>query len=280
MTDMDEDIPEIDLLEKALTIGSPDPDALKQWLAIGFDVNHPLLTTRPPSIGSLLNGDALLMRAIGDSSEPHVEMMRMLMDAGAKADFAFREDGVTPLMHCISEHGRAVGDLRIPQMILDSGANVNAQDRGRSAAIHFAARRGDVAMMSLLADRGADLLLKTSEQETALHKALDHAQACQWLLDRHPELVDMRSRSGDTALLLAVGSDRFPAVQTLMAAGADPRVRSNYQKMDAYALGEFLERKEMIAWMAHFEVAKAARTAIDDVLRHQASQTTGPGGPT
>lgn len=267
--------PGMALLEQAMTEGRAD--LLQQWLALSADINHPRFTTHRIPTGEFPDGQALLLHAIGDANPSRIELVRLLLQSGAKPALHVSADGDTPLMRAIDGSGRGVDDIHMAQMLLQAGADVNAQNHDGRAAIHFATRRGDVAMMSLLADHGANLMVKDCEHSTALHRALDHAPACQWLLDREPSLVDMLNSSGSTALILAVGTNKFQAVQTLMAAGANPRACSIEHGVDAYALGEFLGRREIVAWMENFEVAKAARATIEDVLR-KASKTTVPGG--
>ena len=247
---------------------------MAQWLALGNDVNHPLITKRQRSSAIFPHDDSLLRHAIGDGSEGRIEMVKMVLDAGAKVDLHVRCDGATSLMRCIVSSKRAIGDVRMAKMILDAGADVNAKADNGLAAVHNAAFRGDVQMLALLVDHGANLEAITSQNETVLHCTNRCADTCQWLVSRVPGLINAQNSNGITALSSCITLNRLDAVQILMAGGADPHVRTN-SGQDAFDLSRCYGHDEITTWMENFEAAKAARATIEDVLR-KASQ---PGGP-
>lgn len=259
-----DETPAIDLLERAVT--EARSDLLQQWLALGGDVNHPSLTTQRIPTGEFPDGKALLLHAIGDGSESRIELVRLLLEARAKVALHVRPDGGTPLMHAIAASARSVGDVRMAKMLLDAGVDVNARTDGEWSAAHSAARRCDVAMLALLVERGANLDVSNCHGETVFHGAMQCAITNEWLAKRLPGLINAKDRNGSTALHYSVAGARLEVTQVLMAAGADPYIRSA-SGMNAFEMGRTLKHTKVVAWMENFEAAKAARSAIDDIAR-------------
>jgi ankyrin repeat protein len=96
-----------------------------------------------------------------------IEVMKLLLAKGADPNIN-TDDGTTPLMaaagvgysdgfiHDISEE-TTIGAMRL---ILDLGADVNAQNKRGLTALHGAAHKANLAEIQLLVDRGADLGIK------------------------------------------------------------------------------------------------------------------------
>lgn len=272
------DLPGIKLLEDAVTEGRAD--LLKQWLALGVDVNHPRLTMLPEPFSFFPYGTGLLSYAMGHGSAPRIELVRMLLDAGLDVNLHIAKSGHNPLMECIEARKRPIGDLRLAEMILDAGCDVNAQaDNGRTAA-HCAASRGDVAMLAMLAKRGAKLNLRTTTYRvTVLHSAIGHPPACQWLAQQTPSLMNAKNKQGATPLIAAILTGELESVKVLMTCGANTRITYKTDQhtthTGALALSRYLGRTEISTWIANFEAAKAARTTIDNILRNARSDLNG-----
>jgi ankyrin repeat protein len=117
----------------------------------------------------LENGATPFLRAAlcGD-----IEVMRMLLAHGADPNIN-TADGTTPLMaaagvgytdgfiHDISEETT----IEAMKLILDIGADVNAQNKRGLTALHGAAHKASLAEIQLLVDRGADLGIRDSGEE-------------------------------------------------------------------------------------------------------------------
>ena len=78
------------------------------------------------------------------------------------------------------------GDVELVQLLLDLGADLRAEDPSGKTALHWAARGGHAAAAALLLDRGADLLGRDRFRSTALHRAAagGHVSVVALLLDR------------------------------------------------------------------------------------------------
>ena len=101
-----------------------------------------------------------------------IDVMKMLLAHGADPNIS-TTDGTTPLMaaagvgytdgfiHDISEETT----IEAMKLILDLGANVNAQNKRGMTALHGAAHKASLAEISLLVNRGADLGIRDSGEE-------------------------------------------------------------------------------------------------------------------
>jgi uncharacterized protein len=108
------------------------------------------------------------------------EMVQALLDGGARIVV----DGQwQPTLH------RAVrnGNVDVVRLLLDAGANVNEQADFGEAPIHVAAEEGHTELLVLLLARGADPLLRSTYGGTAIDMAKAAGQnACISLLEsRH-----------------------------------------------------------------------------------------------
>ena len=122
------------------------------------------------------------------------------------------------------------GDTIAITAFLDGGININAQeaDEGRTALISAAAR-GDLEVVNLLLQRGADPNVTDNIGDTALLHALEarYDQVEQVLLN-HPKLdPHARGFNGVTALSKYVWREQKDAVQKLLDLGADVNAQDN-----------------------------------------------------
>jgi len=97
-----------------------------------------------------------------------IEVMRMLLAKGADPTIA-TADGTTPLM-AVAGVGYSEGfihyrsaeeSLEAMKLVLDLGADVNAQNEGGLSALHGAAHRAALEEITLLVERGASLTLES-----------------------------------------------------------------------------------------------------------------------
>jgi len=122
------------------------------------------------------------------------------------------------------------GDMMAITAFLDAGININARDasEGRTPLISAAAR-GDLEVVNLLIQRGADPNVTDNMGDTALLHALEarYDQVEQILLN-HPKLdPHARGLNGVTTLSKYVWRERKDAVQKLLDLGADVNAQDN-----------------------------------------------------
>jgi ankyrin repeat protein len=103
----------------------------------------------------------------------HEEMAQLLLDGGADPDVVSRNAMSLRPLHSASA-SRALGIVR---MLLEHGADVNAQQHGGWTALHAAAKHGDLRLVELLLSRGADSALASADGRTALDLAGESGEA-------------------------------------------------------------------------------------------------------
>jgi ankyrin repeat protein len=197
---------------------------IEQCLAAGTDVNE------PDSHGTT----ALHIAA----NMGRTKIVEFLLANGADAS-AGGYHGRTPL-HVAGMGNYRRDILRIIDMLLDAGCDLESPDADGCTALHSLARKGCTGALELLLDRGADLHAQDYSGKTALHYAgaYRHQEATELLVNRGAA-VDARDELGRTSLHDAAETEDFwripceiapgviryeysgSAVATLIAAGAD-----------------------------------------------------------
>lgn len=154
---------------------------------------------------------ALILAAAGG----HVEVVQVLLENGADVH-AVGEQRVTALLAVSPEN------TVLLEMLLRAGADVDAQDRYGSSALHQAALGGHQRAVQVLVGHGADVGAVTDDGSTSLHCAASSGSAgvTGVLLGSRPDL-DAMDENGDTPLLVAVQGRHLEVVELLVDGGAD-----------------------------------------------------------
>lgn len=133
-----------------------------------------------------------------------IEIMRVLLEAGANVnetgDVYIRDKqqtssartgyiGITALHIAAGE-----GNIPLIQLFLEYGANVNAKDKSGSTPLHFAARRGKDEAVALLLDHGADIDAGDGVGDTPFYKAAHscHRSTASLLLSRGAKQAEVK----------------------------------------------------------------------------------------
>ncbi|XP_072482725.1 ankyrin repeat domain-containing protein 2 isoform X2 [Notamacropus eugenii] len=114
------------------------------------------------------------------------------------------------------------GHMEILQKLLDSGANVDFQDRLDCTAIHWACRGGHLEVVKLLQSHGADINVRDKLLSTPLHVAArtGRIDIVEYFLSMGVD-VNSKDREGDSALHDAVRLNRYKIIKMLLLHGAD-----------------------------------------------------------
>ena len=161
---------------------------------------------------------------IAESAVGRLEIVQLLLDNGA--DVNADDDGVTALWNA-----SAAGHFEIVQLLLDNGANVNANgDRYNCiTALIAASKEGHLEIVQLLLDNGADVNFNRNDV-TALVAASENGylEIVQLLLDKGAN-VDIANPDyhGVTALVAASKEGHTEVVRLLLDYGANPNVDDN-----------------------------------------------------
>ncbi|UYV79819.1 PPP1R16B [Cordylochernes scorpioides] len=190
-----------------------------------------------------------------------VEEVRRLLLLGVSPD-STNEDGLTALHQCCIDASEPI--LRV---LLEFGANVNAQDSERWTPLHAAATCGHLKLVALLVERGADLLAVNAdgnmpydicEDEATLdliesemakkgitQALIDQVRATteremladmKWLLENGLNL-EYKDTQGATPLHVAAANGYVSVVEFLLQQGVavDAADRDNWQPIHAAA---------------------------------------------
>lgn len=164
------------------------------------------------------------------------ELVRALLDAGAKADISNRY-GSTPLTEAVK-----LGDVELVGMLLDAGADADSANEDGQTALMLASSLGSLEIAELLVDNGADVnAIERFRGQTALMwAAAENRPDVVELLIKHDADVSVRAVHDDwprqmtsepraqfrptgglTALLYATRSGCFRCAVAIVDAGAD-----------------------------------------------------------
>ncbi|XP_012688345.1 transient receptor potential cation channel, subfamily N, member 1 [Clupea harengus] len=100
-------------------------------------------------------------------------VVQMLLGFGAKVQLNGGKAQETPL-HIAA---RVKEGEKVAEMLLKSGADVNAEQENGETAMHVAARHGSLQMLRALIEEGGDLTWKSKAGENPLHVAVRHCHA-------------------------------------------------------------------------------------------------------
>jgi len=163
-----------------------------------------------------------LTAAVEQGSEA---MVRLLLERGAEVDCG--ADAVSPLVTAVSR-----GHVDLVGLLLERGADPN-QSSVFGPPLIIAARSGNSAIARLLIAGGADLESRDAAGHTCLMVALGYPELIALFIAKGEDANALSGVGnvfipGDrvTALMVAARLGYQPAVEALLAAGADPAVRS------------------------------------------------------
>jgi len=231
--------------------------------------------------------DGALYRAC---SHGHLEIVKALIKAGAKIN-PLKEGETGPLhMACFHGHTEVAKTLieegalvntphsegntalffalkypAIMKLLIDAGANVNAQNGGNEKPLNIAVKIDNIEAVKLLLENKATVNHKNLKEETVLHAV---AKPHYSLVVHNPEIarllieagakIDARDNEGCTALHRAAEYCHAPLIDVFFRQGADINARDNrgetpLYKMEMKQTG--MEREEVKAFRQEHLVA-------------------------
>lgn len=147
---------------------SGEPAEVAKALDAGAQVNALVGLMREGSI--LCYSIEAISNSFDQPSGKHLEVIRLLIDRGAKVDLAGPSGG-TALMRAAAAAPSKAPEVRNQQLaaarlLLDLGASVKAVDAHKSTPLHYAGFRCWPEMIALLLARGADRAALDDENQT------------------------------------------------------------------------------------------------------------------
>jgi ankyrin repeat protein len=149
-----------------------------------------------------------------------IKMVKLLLEKGTDINAAGLR---TPLQTAIQEGPRDIFDL-----LIQSGADVNAKDRLGFTPMYMAIYNKDLDYMKILIANGADVNTKYPGGETLLQAAsvTGKTEVVQFLLEKGAD-INAKDNTGWTALLRAARSADANMVELLLDKGAEIDARDN-----------------------------------------------------
>jgi ankyrin len=139
------------------------------------------------------------------------EIVRLLLDHGADLEAAWGNMGMKPLHQVSYGKYRSQEDgVRVTQLLLDRGADVNTRRNDHQTPLHVASYHGSLEILQILIDHGAEVNAVDKFGKSPLHEVSqgeyevqeDGVRVARLLLDRGAD-VNAKAKSGDTPLHLA-----------------------------------------------------------------------------
>uniref|UniRef100_A0A670I5Y0 Ankyrin repeat domain 6 n=1 Tax=Podarcis muralis TaxID=64176 RepID=A0A670I5Y0_PODMU len=144
-----------------------------------------------------------------------------LINKGAKV--AVTKHGRTPL-HLAAYKGH----LRVAQILLKAGCDVDLQDDGDQTALHRATVVGNTDVIAALIHEGCALDRQDKDGNTALHEASWHgfSQSAKLLVKAGANVL-ARNKAGNTPLHLACQNSHSESVRVLLLGGSRADIKNN-----------------------------------------------------
>lgn len=164
---------------------------------------------------------ALHRACFGDNHQ----IVELLISYGAEVNGSTKEELLQPL-HIVADKG----NLKIAEILLNAGADINALALGDLTPLHIAAARGHLDMVERLiygkGGKKAIVVAADQDGDHPLHYASleGHAKIVSLLLEKGA-LVNARAKDGQTPMHWAAGNNHQAVVDILCDEGADPNCR-------------------------------------------------------
>jgi ankyrin repeat protein len=113
----------------------------------------------------------------------HVELLEALIERGADVNAQAKNPMRVCPVHSAAAQSDPVKSVELTRLLLEAGADPNAQQAGEFTALHEAARKGNVALIKLLLESGADRRLAAEKvgPPVELAQSNGHAEAARLL---------------------------------------------------------------------------------------------------
>ena len=127
------------------------------------------------------------------ASEGQLEMVKLLLSHGAKADYGYSDHNGISALSCAAGPDR----VEIARVLVKAGADVNAKEVCRNTPLHAAAESGDLDLARYLVENGADIGAVNKYDETPANVAAGkgHQQVVKFLKSAHDEQVNAKLKS-------------------------------------------------------------------------------------
>uniref|UniRef100_F6WSN6 Transient receptor potential cation channel subfamily A member 1 n=1 Tax=Monodelphis domestica TaxID=13616 RepID=F6WSN6_MONDO len=125
------------------------------------------------------------------------------------------------------------GDLEVIKICLENGAEINLEETGKCTALHFAATQGatEIVKLMITSYSGNNDIINSVDgnNETLLHRValFDHHELAEYLISMGAN-IDSIDLEGRSPLLLATSSASWNVVNLLLSKGANVEIKDHY----------------------------------------------------
>lgn len=201
--------------------------------------------------GVTVSQAAAVTPIVDSAKSGDAETLRTLLRNGGDAD-EVQADGRSALHFAADE-----GNLELVRMLIHAGANVDVGTRiGAYTPLHMASRNGHAEVMRALLAAGANLRAATTNSGVLplhLAAASDNPEAVRVLIEAG---ADVNAREGSwqqTPLVFAAAGNRVDNIRLLLAAGADLSLTSAVVDVVAQEKGDKAADKRIVQVLANFK---------------------------
>ena len=182
----------------------------------------------------------------------HSDIARLLLEHGADAE---AQDGHKRVpLHLASASGHVDAAL----VLLDHGTDANAQDDYNTTPLHEASEGGHVDVVQVLLDHGADAKAQDGDESTPLHGASDcgHVDVALVLLD-HGADAKVQNSHKSTPLHWASNRGHVDVARVLLDHGADANAQDDYKAIPLHRASGGGHLEVALVLLGHGADAKA-----------------------
>ena len=152
------------------------------------------------------------------SQKGHVDIVKVLLKAGANVNQANTTDGTSPLF-IASQHGH----VAIVKVLIKAGGNVNqARTMDGGSPLYIASEKGNIDLVKVLIEAGVDVNHAANNEYTALGRSCQfgHLEIVRLLLQQQPNIDVNKGARRWSPLALANYGNHTDVIQLLTNAGA------------------------------------------------------------
>ncbi|MBN2509972.1 MAG: ankyrin repeat domain-containing protein [Spirochaetales bacterium] len=194
------------------------------------------------STGFFPSGDILAFFRMEKEKYLFNEMIRTSKEELASSGIAFSTEA---FCESVSE-----GALKAVELFLRAGFSPDVKNKRGVSALSLAIRGGHRSIVSLLIKKGVDINRVSEDRGNTplMDAAASGDEDLINILVSAGSNLDVRSKNGQTALILALGQANENAALALLKAGADPSLKDNLG-MDAAKYAQLFGKHEVLEYL-------------------------------